>query len=40
MESDNVEDALRSLSDFIVAKKKFIAQPSALEKAMVHIHYV
>lgn len=35
METRNVEGALRSLSDFVVGKKKFIAQPSALEKVMV-----
>jgi len=38
LETENVEGALKSLSEFIVGKKKFIAQPSALEKVMVLHH--
>jgi hypothetical protein len=34
-ENNNAEDALRLLSEFITGKKKYSAQPSALEKVMV-----
>jgi len=35
MSEGNIEDGLRALSEFITAKKKIAAQPSALEKVMV-----
>jgi hypothetical protein len=35
MEMNNMDGALKSLSEFIVGKKRFIAQPSVLEKVMV-----
>ena len=39
MEENNVYDALRTLNDFIAGKKKYTAQPSALEKVMVRIKH-
>ena len=36
IEKNNVDDALRSLSEFIVTKKKIVPQPPALEKVMVN----
>ena len=40
MEENNTYEALRTLNDFVVGKKKFAAQPSALEKVMVGLFSV